>query len=234
MSRAAKGGAAGVLRAPSSLADQIYDAIVDEICDGRLAPGTHLVQEGLAERFGTSRQPIQQAMGRLKADAMVEEAGRRGLFVMPIDPGRMRDHYGVRAALDGWAARAAAGRIACDRRLGPSLEQRGRSILEAGRVAVEADDVAGQVRQDAAFHALVYEASDNPLVAVAAEPHWRYLRRAMGDVLRRAECPDEIWRQHEAILNALCRGDAAAERLAVDHAESAAARLTAVLEGDGP
>ena len=234
MSRVEGKGTSGVLRAPASLADQVYDAIVDEICDGRLAPGTHLVQEGLAARFGTSRQPIQQAMARLKADAMVEEAGRRGLFVMPIDPGRMRNHYGVRAALDGRAARTAARRVAGGEGPGPSLERRGRAVLEAGRAAIDAGDVAGQVRRDVAFHALVYEASGNPLLAVAAEPHWRYLRRAMGDVLRRVERPEAIWGQHEAILEAVLGGDAtAAERLATEHVEAAAERLSAVLEGGG-
>ncbi len=99
-----------MLKNNPSLTDQVYNAIVDEICDGRVEPGTHFVQARLAERYGISRQPIQQAMARLKADGMVEELGRRGLFVAPLDPVRMRDHYGVRAALDGWPARTAAQR----------------------------------------------------------------------------------------------------------------------------
>jgi DNA-binding transcriptional MocR family regulator len=55
-----------MLQTARSLVDQVYDAIVDDICGGRLEAGTHLVQERLAERFGISRQPIQHAMARLK------------------------------------------------------------------------------------------------------------------------------------------------------------------------
>ncbi len=54
-----------VLQTAPSLTEQVYDAIVDEISDGRLAPGMHLVQEQLARRLGVSRQPVQQAMARL-------------------------------------------------------------------------------------------------------------------------------------------------------------------------
>lgn len=220
-----------MLRTAPSLSDQIYDGIVDEICDGRLAPGMHLVQEKLAARFDVSRQPIQQAMNRLKADGLVEELGRRGLFVAPIDPARMRDHYGIRAALDGWAARRAAQRMAADPSLKASVEARGQAILAAGKAAVAAGDVAAQVHRDADFHALIYDASGNRMVAATAEPHWRFLRRVMGDVLRRAEAPEIIWRQHAGILGAMLAGDGdAAESRALDHVETAADRLATVLE----
>lgn len=219
-----------MLKTAPSLTDQIYDAILDEICDGRLAPGAHLVQENLAARFGVSRQPIQQAMARLKADGMVEEAGRRGLYVTDIDPQRMRDHYGVRTALDGWAAKTATARVAGSAPAKGLFENRGEEIFARAKRAVATGDTAELVRLDDGFHFLIYEASGNPLLASSAEPHWRFLRRAMGDVLRKAETPEEIWRQHRAIFDAVLAGDAAgAERLAVDHVERAAVLLEEAL-----
>ena len=220
-----------MLETAPSLTDQIYAAIVDDICGGRIGPGTHLVQERLAERFGVSRQPIQQAMARLRADGVVEELGRRGLFVAPLDPERLRQHYGIRAALDGWAARQAARRNAANPSATVAFITRGREILAAGNAAVAADDVAEQVRCDEAFHFLIYEASGNPMVATTAEPHWRFLRRAMGEVLRKAEAPSEIWRQHAEIFEAVAAGnEVQAERLAVGHVERAAGLLAAELE----
>ena len=222
-----------MLDSAPSLTDQVYNAIVDEICDGRLQAGTHLVQERLAERYGISRQPIQQAMARLKADGMVEELGRRGLFVAPLDPVRMRDHYGIRAALDRWAARTAAERAAADPGFAARLEKQGTQALEAGFAAVEAGDTAAQVRCDSAFHFVIYDASGNGLAATTAEPHWRFLRRAMGAVLREVQSPDEIWRQHRTILKAIIAGDGAtAERLAGEHALDAADRLARALSAE--
>ena len=216
-----------MLQTAPSLTDQIYDAIVDEICDGRLPPGVHLVQDSVARRFGVSRQPVQQAMARLKADGMVEESGRRGLFVAELDVARMRQHYGVRGALDGWSARTAAGRTARDGTLAAEIESRGRAILAAGHAAVAAGNVVEQVHCDRTFHVMLYDATGNPLIERTAEPHWRFLRRVMGDVLRRGEHPETIWTQHEDILAAVLAGEPAeAEARALRHVEHAAERLT--------
>lgn len=229
-----------MLQIVPSLTDQIYDAIVDEICSGRLKPGTHLVQERLAESFGVSRQPIQQTMARLKADGMVEEVGRRGLFVARLDPDRMLDHYGVRAALDAWAAKAAARRLAADPKLKRDFISEGTEIMVAAQAAIDAGDVAELVRQDSAFHFHIYSGSGNELIAETAEPHWRFLRRAMGDVLRKAEAPGEIWRQHRAILDAVISGnETESANLAEFHANQAALLLADALtrpasEDDAP
>lgn len=212
------------------LGERVYDAIVGEICGGVLPAGAHLVQEDLARKFGVSRQPVQQAMALLKADGMVEEIGGRGLRVTPLDLDLVRHHYDIRAALDGFAARKAAARAQDDQAVAQEIFARGSEILGLGNAAVEGSDVTAQVRHDEAFHTLVYDVSGNPLLARTAEPHWRFLRRAMGEVLRHAELPREIWRQHAEILAAIVAGDPGrAERLAVEHDLLAAETLYAAL-----
>jgi len=82
-----------------------------------------------------------------------------------------------------------------------------------------------------ALHTLIYDMSGNPLLARTAEPHWRFLRRAMGEVLRRATLPREIWRQHAEIVDAIAGGDTdRAETLMVDHDLAAAKTLRAALD----
>ncbi|MCG6884826.1 MAG: GntR family transcriptional regulator [Silicimonas sp.] len=220
------------IKVQPSLTEQVYEAIADEICNGNLPSGSHLVQEQLALRLGVSRQPVQQAMALLKADGMVEDTGKRGLSVTPLDRNLMRHHYGVRAALDGLAARMAATRCREASEVAKVFAQRARTILNAGETAVEKRDVAEQVRQDVALHDLVYEVSGNPLLARTAEPHWRFLRRAMGEVLRRENLPGETWRQHAGIVEAIAAGDSArAEALMVEHDLTAATKLYRALEG---
>lgn len=218
------------LRPQPSLAQQVYDAIVDEICEGRLEAGAHLVQEQLASQLGVSRQPVQQAMTLLKADGMVEEIGMRGLQVTALDLDLMRHHYDIRASLDGIAARKAAIRARDVEGVAAEIEARGREIMRCGVAAVEQAAVRDQIRYDAALHALFYESSGNPLLARTAEPHWRFLRRAMGEVLRHAQLPGEIWRQHAEIVDAVVGGDPdRAEALIVDHDMQAADTLCAAL-----
>ena len=209
-----------------SLVDQAYEAILGEIADGTLAPSTHLVQEVLAARYGVSRQPIQQALLLLRSDGIVQDAGRRGLAVAPLDLQMMRDRYQVRAALDGLAARLAAGRCAASPEVAARTKAQGECILKAGCEAVAIGAIKAMIAQDIAFHAFVYEASGNPMIGPTAEIHWRFLRRVMGEVLRRSEPPAIIWQQHREILDAIVAGDpGSAETLIFDHIHGAAGRL---------
>ena len=68
--------------------------------------------------------------------------------------------------------------------------------MTAGTAAAAAGDVSFMVHHDVAFHEFLYDLSGNPLLAGTAEPHWRYLRRVMAEVLRHAEPGPRIWEQH--------------------------------------
>jgi DNA-binding GntR family transcriptional regulator len=220
---------------PPSLVEQTYDAILAELCEGRLTAGTHLVQTQLAARLGVSRQPVQQALLLLRNDGLVEEAGGRGLIVAPLDLTRIRQHYQIRAALDALAVRLAALRCAASAELADRLRVQGRALIAAAEAAMAAGSVTDLIAQDIAFHAALYRASGNPLIEPATQVHWRYLRRAMGEVLRKAEPPPAIWQQHGAILDAVVQGDAkASEDLAQNHVEVAARCLAEGLAQGGP
>lgn len=217
------------MRTPNtSTAEQVYDTVAAEITAGRIATGTPLVQDHLAQRLGVSRHLVQQAVQRLERDGFVERSGARGLKVAPLDMDRVRNHYAIRGVLDGLAAREAARSVRRDPQARQVLETSGREIMRRGEAAIASGDVAEQVRQDAALHALFYRASGNPLLEQTAEPHWRVLRRAMTETLRQAENPREIWRQHAEILEAILAGDAsAAEELMTAHSLDAADSLRA-------
>ena len=215
-----------LLTAQPSLVDQAYEAMLGEIADGTLAPNTHLVQEDLAARYGVSRHPIQQALLLLKNDGIVQDTGRRGLVVAPLDLQMTRDRYQVRAALDGLAARLAAQRCAASPEIAARTRRDGERIVEAGFKAVATGAIKPMIAHDVAFHAFIYSASGNPAIGPTAEVHWRFLRRVMGEVLRKSEPPPSIWQQHREILEAIVAGDAEdAEARILSHIHSAAGRL---------
>ena len=213
-----------------SLTDRVYSVILEEILEGKLVSGEHLVQEQLASELGVSRQPVQQAMALLKADGVVEETGRRGLTVARLDLASMRHHYDIRAVLDGYGARSAAVALRNDAAAVRKFEARAQSILRAGKTAVDMGLVRDQIHQDETLHKLIYAFSCNPVLAETAAPNWRFLRRAMADVMRHAEPPHAIWAQHDAIIQAISAGDAyRAERLAMEHVHVAADLLSKAL-----
>jgi len=204
------------LQVAPDLVDQVYTSLLKAISEGDIAPGARLTQEELAEQLAVSRQPVLQALRLLKRDGMVIDAPGRGLMVAPLDPAVIAQFYEVRGVLDGLAARLAA----------QSKSKIAPSIIERGRKAVAGDKVGAMVDADIAFHQAIYAASGNPLIAESAGRHWRHIRRASGAMLQVAGARAPIWDEHEAILQAIARGDAArAERLARSHCEAASVHL---------
>ena len=182
------------------LVEQVYEAILSEITDGRLAPNTRLIQDELAAAYGVSRQPVQQALLVLRSHGLVRDAPRRGLVVSPLDVEFVRNLYEVRAVLEGLAARLAAEHGS------ERARTDGQALIEKGRAAVESGSVTKQIAADMAFHSFLYEISGNPLIGETTAPHWHYLRRVMGEVLRDDEkIPGSIWDEHAAILEAVMR-----------------------------
>ena len=87
--------------------DQLQHAILE----GVLKPGERLRAEALAQRFGTSRTPIREALLQLEAQGLVEVEPNRGAVVRTFDRDDLFDLYQVRALLEPQAA-ALAARIA--------------------------------------------------------------------------------------------------------------------------
>lgn len=209
---------------------QVYESIRDSICDCRLEPGTHLVQEELAARLGVSRQPVQQAMLLLKNDGLVVELGGRGLAVAPLDPEPMQHHYQIRMVLDQLAARLVAEQARDSSEFAQRLRKKADVILAKGESAQLRGSAPEAVSHDVRFHSFLYEMSGNPMIATAAEPHWSFLRRVMVAVLLHAARGDLVWRQHREIVDALAEGNAElGAALAGEHVLGAEAALVGAL-----
>jgi DNA-binding GntR family transcriptional regulator len=204
-----------------SLVDQVYDAILSDISAGKFGADHRLIQEEIAESLGVSRQPVQQALLLLRSRGLLRDAPGRGLMVSPLDPDYVRNLYEVRGVLDGLASGKAAER-------GSEIAAKeGPAFIARGRAAVESRSIARMIATDMDFHFFLYGLSGNPLVAETSAGHWSYLRRVMGEVLLHGETPNDIWDQHEAILNAVIAADPLeAERLGREHISKASDTLT--------
>jgi DNA-binding GntR family transcriptional regulator len=204
------------LETAPDLVDQVYRRLLDAISEGSLAPGERITQEDIAERLAVSRQPVLQALRLLKKDGFVLDAPGRGVLVAPLDAEWILHVYQVRGALDGLAARLAS---AARFRLDPKL-------IESGRKAARGKNVKAMIDADMAFHNAIYAASRNPLIEQTAHQHWRHLRRVMGAVLREERQRDPVWDEHEAIAQAIAKGDGdKAARLIEEHSRQASENL---------
>ncbi len=208
------------LETTPDLVDQVYRSLLDAISDGSLAPGTRIGQEEVAAQLAVSRQPVLQALRMLKKDGFVLDAPGRGVLVAPLDVDWLVQIYQVRSALDALAARLAAGKRSV---LDPRL-------ISEGRVAAAAGKVKPMISADMAFHAAIYAASGNLMIAQSAQMHWQHIRRAMGAVLQVSTVRNSVWDEHEAIAQAIAQGDEnQAESLIRQHGEDAGRNLAVLL-----
>jgi DNA-binding GntR family transcriptional regulator len=208
------------LETAPDLVEQVYARLLDAISDGSLAPSQRITQEDIAVQLAVSRQPVLQALRLLKKDGFLCDAPGRGLLVAPLDPAWIVKVYQVRGALDALAAQlAAANRL----RIDPKL-------IEQGRKAARGRNVKAMIDADLAFHDAIYSASGNDLIGQSARQHWRHLRRVMGAVLLQSTQRQDLWDEHEAIADAIARGDGAhAAELITGHAVRASDNLTQIL-----
>lgn len=207
-----------------TIVEQAYGVILDAICEGRLEPGERLTQESVAAKLSVSRQPVGQALLLLRQQKFLVEAGRRGLMVAPLDRDFLRQIYELRLGIDPMASALAA------KHVDDAARSRGEAILADGHRAARDDDIAQLIRTDVAFHMLIYEMSGNQLFVDTMRQLWNHLRRAMREVLQRADYRKEIWVEHERILRAvLARNPEGAAALAREHLHHAADNVRIIL-----
>jgi DNA-binding GntR family transcriptional regulator len=93
----------------SIVQSDVYDRLRGEIVTGEFEPGAPLGEEALAQRHGTSRTPVREALRRLEQDGLVER-GARGMRVRVRSPEEILEIYEVRIPLEATVAAAAAQR----------------------------------------------------------------------------------------------------------------------------
>jgi DNA-binding GntR family transcriptional regulator len=207
--------------------ESVYEALRESICEGHLLPGERINQDETADSLGVSRQPVGQALILLKSQGFVHEAGRRGVVVAPLSVDKVRAIYELRGALDGLAANLASARAQS------TLLRRGQEIVEQGKRLVADGNVRDLVKADMAFHELVYEMSGNPLIRPALAVHWHHLRRVMSGVIEQGDYREVLWREHDAILEAIRAGDRTrAAELSQRHVDAASRSLCHKLTTD--
>ena len=73
----------------------LYKLIREDIISGRLEANERLVVADLAERHGTSTNPVREALQLLRGEGFVIFARNRGARVRPIDQDFVRDIYEI-------------------------------------------------------------------------------------------------------------------------------------------
>lgn len=94
-----------VTKRAAPLRRDVVDALRKAIIDGRLAPGTRLIERELIDLTGVSRTVIREALRQLESESIVETIPNKGPIVRELTKEEAVDLYAIRAVLEGLAAR---------------------------------------------------------------------------------------------------------------------------------
>jgi DNA-binding GntR family transcriptional regulator len=95
----------------SSLQQDVYENIREQLFRGRWAPGDKLPEEKLAAEIGVNRNPVREALLKLAGEGFLERNVGTGCRVARADVRSFKDVWELRQAVEGMACRLAAQRI---------------------------------------------------------------------------------------------------------------------------
>jgi DNA-binding GntR family transcriptional regulator len=178
-------------------AKRAYDLILGEILDGRLAPGTRLIEAQLAKRFGISRTPLRETLFLLQQRGLVESEFNCGFSVKPLSEREAREVYPMLAALEREGLREGLPLIKLDL---PILQKANTALLRASH------DAFAAVEGDRAFHLLLVGRSSNSLLLRTIRNLHKILFRYEILYMSDPSLIRESVRQHASILASIEKG----------------------------
>ncbi|WP_433869357.1 GntR family transcriptional regulator [Saccharopolyspora sp. CA-218241] len=204
----------------------MYDRLRADIVAGAFDAGAALVELSLAERYGTSRTPVREALRRLEQDGLVER-GDRGMRVRTRSPEEILEIYEVRISLEATAAAAAAQRHG---ELDLIRIRRAQAAMEA----TDTGDPGAMADANRAVHEQIWAAGRNGTIVDLLTRLNNHLTRYPATTLAQPGRWTEAIAEHQGIIEAIEARDAErAHDLARDHMTRARdLRLRIYQDGD--
>ena len=185
----------------TSLADQVFDKLENDIIQGVYAKGEIITELRLAEQLGVSRTPIREALRRLEHERLIEDTGK-GSLVLGITDNDLEDIMSIRERTEGLAAYYAT----------INMTDEGRKELSH---IVDLQDFyyamgdSEHLRQvDDEFHSLICRLSRRTVLVDTLIPLHRKTRRYRRIAMEDRQRSGKTMKEHRAMYDAIMSGNA--------------------------
>lgn len=146
-----------------SLPEIVAERLVEAIRSGALRPGERLIETALASKLQVSRGPLREALKSLEANHLVESRRGRGTCVRAVSPDEVAQMIGVRAMLEGLAARLVASAAT------PAMIEQLQKLHRRIEMAARSGETEEWRDLDWSFHELICNYSGNAFLLAS----WR-------------------------------------------------------------
>jgi len=209
-------------------ADKVLACLEAAIIEGKIPPGTKLVETKLAEKFGVSRPPVREALRRLGSSGLVKVVPYKCAVTVLPDTEKTKEIYSTKRLIETCAAREAAIRL--NEKQITQLE----SLVRKMETYVKRQEGDKYIRVNQKFHNLINQSAGN---RTAYEIYQELDKQTLWHrihLLTSARTLKRILREHKKILDALIqRNPDLAESLMKKHLEYSESILIERLERQG-
>ena len=207
----------------TSLADQVFDRLENDIIQGVYPKGEILTELKLAEQLGVSRTPIREALRRLEQERLITDAGK-GSRVLGISADDVLDIMNIREKIEGLSSYYAT----------LNLTQEGRDqlahIVDLQDFYYSKHDAEHLRQVDDEFHDAVCRLSNRTVISDTLTPLHRKTRRYRRLAMEDWDRTTQTTKEHYGIYQAIIAGDAPlAKQLMKQHILNAKAHM---IKGD--
>ena len=207
----------------TSLADQVFDKLENDIIQGIYKRGELLTELKLVEQLGVSRTPIREALRRLEQERLIEDTGK-GSRVLGITEEDLQDIMNIRERIEGLAAYYAAKNIT------PESLKELTHIVDLQEFYFSKQDKEHLRQVDDAFHDMICVMSKRTVIADTLIPLMRKTRRYRRVAIDNWERTTRTMNEHRKMYEAIASGNAElAQELATAHIVHSKRHL---IEGD--
>ena len=206
----------------TSLADQVFDKLENDIIQGVYPKGEILTELKLVEQLGVSRTPIRDALRRLEQERLIADTGK-GSLVLGITDDDLLDIMNIRERIEGLVAYYAAKNIT------PEGIAELKHLTDLQDFYFTKWDTERLRQVDDEFHDAICRLSRRTVIYDTLSPLLRKTRRYRRMSMQDEERVGKTMKEHRQIYDAIMAGNAdLARELATRHIENAKKHMLGV------
>jgi DNA-binding GntR family transcriptional regulator len=189
---------------PPTAQEFVLEQLRREIVTRQLLPGAPIRQELLADKYGTSRVPLREALKILEGEGQVTYVPHRGYFVADLSLDDLNEVYEIREILESKALTAAVARMTSE-----DVEA-ARLIHQRLDAATASGDVVAMTALNRDFHFALFDISAMPRLVRLIRLLWDSTDAYRSMYYAEFDNRQAVRGEHAAMLDALVKGDAEA------------------------
>jgi DNA-binding GntR family transcriptional regulator len=202
-----------LLKRPTSLGDEVYEALYAQLMSLKISPGGRLSVDSLVRSLGVSQTPIREALSRLEAQGLVIKTHLVGYRAAEqLDRDRLTQLYELRLLLEPFAAAKLA--LRRDEKIITDLKSLDAEMQSEDKAQSRA--AYGEfAKRDAAFHNFIARNCGNDLVYESLQRLHTHVH--LFRLYFHARATTDANREHKDLIAAIEAGDSEEAAVAMRH-----------------